>query len=521
MSKVFSVEKKYISMEGPSDVQRFTVGDGGPAELLWITAFKTEIVDQDGQTASNPELMCHMNIDLDTAKHQALLDIKRPIAQRLMTLSQGMLSQGGAFEAKLPDGFGFPIVSNEPINLNTQVLNHNIEHPNNLKVRHRVTIEYIRDADLKTPIKPLFNLGASGTVLLADNKLALPMMMPDTPGEQHGPSCLMAPRAPNAAGMSSDYVDPQGRKVTGHWVVPPGKQVNHSDITWFMGLPFDTKLHYAAVHLHPFAQSIAVRDVTADKTIFTAVAKNPEQRVGLAHVDTFISTEGVPLYRDHKYELVSVYFNPTDHNVDSMASVFLALDDPSFVKPTPTELALRASDLFDSTGENVLFTTSRGDLGMNLLRVQAPKTAKQFVRLMHAGAFDHAAVTKATAESIVFTAALTPEQQQLVVIGPPEAPGSHASGTMSMCVDPAKRDKVTLVLHLQPTTDTRCTVFAKLGPGANVALAIANAPADMNGAPVTPVELTKARLLDGSNGDETQTASSSETNAVKPTASMK
>ena len=38
-----------------------------------------------------------------------------------MTLSQGMLS------AKVPAGFGFPIASNEPLLLFTQVLNLNIE----------------------------------------------------------------------------------------------------------------------------------------------------------------------------------------------------------------------------------------------------------------------------------------------------------------------------------------------------------------------------------------------------------
>ena len=59
-------------------------------------------------------------------------------------------------------------------------------------------------------------------------------------------SCLVGARAPQATSTSADYVDPQGRKMTGHWIVPPGKQVNHSDITWFMNLPFDTRLHYAA-----------------------------------------------------------------------------------------------------------------------------------------------------------------------------------------------------------------------------------------------------------------------------------
>lgn len=38
-------------------------------------------------------------------------------------------------------------MSNEPLVLNTQVLNHNLENPN-LRVRHRVRVEFIRDRDL-------------------------------------------------------------------------------------------------------------------------------------------------------------------------------------------------------------------------------------------------------------------------------------------------------------------------------------------------------------------------------------
>src|SRR5947207_846752 len=81
-------------------------------------------------------------------------------------------------DATLPPGFGFPVASNEPLLLFTQVLNHNIEHPDNLKVRHRITISYIRDAEVTEPIKPLFNAGASGMVQLENNPNALPSMVP-------------------------------------------------------------------------------------------------------------------------------------------------------------------------------------------------------------------------------------------------------------------------------------------------------------------------------------------------------
>src|SRR5438477_7780208 len=162
------------------------------------------MVAEDGTTPQLPELMCHVNVDLDANRHQALFDIGHPVASRLMTLSQGMLT------SRLPAGFGFPIASNEPLLLFTQVLNLNIEHPNNLKVRHRVTFDYVRDADLKEPMKPLFNLGASGMVQLTNNPLALTTMMGGAP-PHNGASCLIGSRAPQAAASSADYVDPTGK----------------------------------------------------------------------------------------------------------------------------------------------------------------------------------------------------------------------------------------------------------------------------------------------------------------------
>src|SRR5215813_7957816 len=107
------------------------------------------MVDADGKTPQLPELMCHVNVDLDPARHQAIFAFRRPTASRLMTLSQGMLT------AKLPEGYGFPMSSNEPMLLFTQVLNLNIEHPQNLKVRHRVTIDFVRASELTGIMRPL------------------------------------------------------------------------------------------------------------------------------------------------------------------------------------------------------------------------------------------------------------------------------------------------------------------------------------------------------------------------------
>src|SRR5512141_2122445 len=91
LSKVYTIDKIYRSMEGPSSIQRITLGDPSSSELLWITRVKTEMVGEDGKTPQLPEFMCHVNVDLDTAKHSALFGLSRITAPRLITLSQGML----------------------------------------------------------------------------------------------------------------------------------------------------------------------------------------------------------------------------------------------------------------------------------------------------------------------------------------------------------------------------------------------------------------------------------------------
>jgi hypothetical protein len=478
ISPVYTIDKIYHSMEGPSSVERIYLGDpNAPAELLWVTGVRTEMVDADGITPQLPELMCHVNVDLDQARHQALFALHRATAARLMTLSQGMLA------AKVPSGFGFPLASNEPLLLFTQVLNLNIQHPQNIKVLHRVTIDYVRARDLTTPIKPLFNVGASGMVILDDNPLALPhsmMSMPSTAsvtaeaghdGAAMNPnmSCLVGSRAPQATSSSADYTDPQGRKMTGHWIVPPGKQVNHSDITWFMNLQFDTRLRYAAVHLHPFAKSLEMRDMTTGKTVFVAKAENPPAGVGLTHVDEFSSPDGVLLQHAHKYSLISTYDNPTNTNADSMASVFLGLDDPELTIPTSEKLAHASSALFDS--KSLVLHTNIGDITATLDREHASETVIQVARFALAGTLDE---TRLMGNKNGVTIAL-PSQKAGPQMQPFHSEGGVArrTGTVSYCLAGGFYQQPTIVIDTADSVaaDKLCIGFARITNGSNIVAA--------------------------------------------------
>jgi hypothetical protein len=264
--------------------------------------------------------MCHSNLDLDMKRHRELFGWKKFPSNRLFTLSQGQ------FEIEFPEGYGIPVLSSEPLSLTTQVLNHNIEGQK-FQVRHKVAIDWVRDAELAKPMKPLYMSAANGLVAV-DGKGSGYYGIEHPQQEEHGSGCLVG-----EAAMGRIQEDEFGRKFSGHWVVPPGRQENRTLVTEWLNLRFDTTVHYIAVHLHPFAESLEFRDLTTGATVFKSKARGPTDRIGLDHVDAFSSAEGVPLYKDHQYELVSVYDNTSGVDQDSMAVMYIYLLDREFKKP--------------------------------------------------------------------------------------------------------------------------------------------------------------------------------------------
>ena len=68
LSPVYSIDGIYRSMMGPQSTRPVKLGDAAKPELLWITGFRTEMVESDGETPAPPEFMCHSNLDWN-AKH--------------------------------------------------------------------------------------------------------------------------------------------------------------------------------------------------------------------------------------------------------------------------------------------------------------------------------------------------------------------------------------------------------------------------------------------------------------------
>jgi hypothetical protein len=321
LSPLLRIDRKYKSMEGPSAHASFAL-DPSRREILWITAYRTEVVDADGLPAVGlNEFMCHNNLNFDAQLHRERFGLTRPVNfGRMFTASQG------AFAIEFPEGFGIPMFSDELLEIQTMVLNHNHEHLD-VSVRHRVTLEYVRDTDTAGRIKPLYPVSGPVMALLQgpDGYYGL---SEEPRHEQVGASCAVGIVAPNAPEGTEYYRDREGRVFTQHWVVPPGREVRHMLITKVLNLPFDTRLHFVNAHLHPYAESVELRDLTRNETLFRMKASAPERGIGLSHVEALASSEGVPVYRDHEYEIVSVYENTTGVDQDAMAVLFMYFYDP-------------------------------------------------------------------------------------------------------------------------------------------------------------------------------------------------
>jgi hypothetical protein len=320
LSDTYEIDKIYKSMKGPKSTQEVYLSKSGRPELLWITGYKTVMVGADGKTPMSQEFICHSNLDLDIITHRELFGWrKNNPTVRLFTLSQGQT------EIKFPEGFGIPILSTEPLDLTTQVLNLN-DPKNKFEVRHKITFTYIRDSELDRPMKPLMVVSAYGLKLLdgEDGYFDVGHASED----EHGASCLIGENADNKV-----YTDSFKRTFTGHWVVKPGREVNHTLATRLLVVPYDTTVHYIAVHLHPFAESLELKDLTTGETVYKSNVTGAKDRIGIENVDYFSSEEGIPLYKDHEYQIVSVYNNTSDEDQDSMAVMFLYVLDKEFRNP--------------------------------------------------------------------------------------------------------------------------------------------------------------------------------------------
>lgn len=521
ISKTYFMNRVYKSMEGPSSSQEIVLLETKTPELLWITGYRTIVVGPDGKTPINQEFMCHNNIDYDVNRHRTLFGWSKHLSftPRMFTLSQGQ------FSIEFPEGFGIPVMSNETFTLSTQVLNHNIKDKE-IEVRHRVFVDFVRDKDLQQPLKPLFSTNAFVMALLEGPDGVYGVQNPNEIQEKA--SCLPGLHAKSAKGQSL-YSDGYGRRFSGHWVVKPGKEVRHTRVTDIMNIPYETTIHHIVLHLHPFAESLELKDITTGETLFKSYAKAPKKGIGLAKVNEFSSVEGIKVYKDHEYDLVSHYNNTTSVDQDAMATMFIYLLDKEFKKPeinyseeTSTHTRLDVKDISNykspiiktislppkKSDEYIILHTVVGDITLALYPEVAPNHVKQILKLMKMGVYDTNHFFRVEPGFIIQIGSagdrsagpLTAKQQSTIKTLKAEFSDlKHARGVLSMARAPddpnSAETSFSILLADAPHLDKKYTIFGRVDSGFDTIEKILEIPRQGKTTTVKRIEIIKAEAI--------------------------
>ncbi len=255
LSKVFTVDRVYQSMLGPFKTSELTLADSENQGLIWITGFKSVVVAEDGENQLSQEFMCHSNLRYKSARIRRSFRSSRHVHGRLFTISQGQT------EVQFLDGFGIPVMANEMLLLDNQLLNMNLTPENlkePLKVRYKNVVSFIKEKDSGENMIPLYQVEAGGMVSLDGQNSYYDTLNPSE--LQQGAMC-----SPGETATSNIRVlrrDRLGQNFTYHWILKPGRETRHTLITNQINLRFDTTIHYIAVHMNPYAESLVLKDLT-------------------------------------------------------------------------------------------------------------------------------------------------------------------------------------------------------------------------------------------------------------------
>jgi hypothetical protein len=320
------IDKIYRSMQGPFEIKGIQI-DTESDELLWITGYESEVLQAESNVELGAAFMCHNNLDYASPGKLPWKLKTNGANHRIFTLSQGQTA------LKLPEGFGIPVPADQPLRMISQVLNH---HRPELFIntRQHVKIHYQKEKERDKEMKALYQQAVFVTKQIKGSEGAHGLPLSCLPYHKHPDSVIKA-------GVNHDcsieydedaeynpYEDAQGRKFTGHWVLPYEAETLATNVSRMMDLNEDSRIHLISIHLHPFAEALELWDRTNDSLLYAASFKKDSIDFGFERIDYYSSEEGIPVYKDHQYELVSAYHctDTTDQHT-AMAVMYLYLRD--------------------------------------------------------------------------------------------------------------------------------------------------------------------------------------------------
>ncbi|GMU57367.1 MAG: hypothetical protein AMXMBFR33_65130 [Candidatus Xenobia bacterium] len=537
----FDLKRRYRSMEGPYCVQNLSFGeliaarkivlpeglvrsgdgasmtgglnvvtdltlsgDPGPRKLYWLKGIEEVVLDENGRVMPTAEFICHLNVDVDVAYRNRTFPLAEPCRNgRIFTITQGQT------RIEFPRGYAVPVASDEVWGYTFQAANRTTDE--HRRIRHRLTLTLVEDGPSSQPMKAL----AWETPFLS---VIVDRFSKQAEEAEHAkmPDCLPISRgltAPNSV-PNTNWDDFCGRRRSGHFVVPPGRNTWRST---YPELTVNTERHVRLVwsHIHPLLEECSLILCRGRNKLFSVHSQTRTDRgLEIVNIDMITAPEGngIVLPANEVYEIECTYNNTTGAAHDSMVTFGVFFDDKRFVRPdwvTNPRLAepvlspvspvagepvtvdksgniIVGWPLFDPAKDGPLLKskkrlqleTSRGSLRLEIDPSLAPQAATQMHRLLTSGAFDDTPfcayqpgyfVQVAEAQTKTGQAVLASENRRLLRRLPVELPGLtrgkvvHRSGALTLSRDPSKPDSAlgsfSILLGDAPHLDNQQTVF--------------------------------------------------------------
>lgn len=311
------------SMSGDIDFMDAQI-DWGNRDVIWLTGAKVSVLSKNPAVTSD-EFLCHSLVNFHRENQLPWKILTNGTDKRLFTFSQGISA------VNFPDGFAIPLLANTKLSLGNQVLN--LRRPElKSEVEFQIDIDFLKiGKQCKAPTvlyqQPIFVTkhtgGPSGAYNAADSMLEL-----STASSVHFYDTNFA-----HCGISYDqgynpYGDNFGRKFTGHWTIAKDSlEVIATNVTSMLDLRKNTKIHAISMHVHPHAYALELVDKTTNTTLYKGMVHYDAQDLKrITSLDFYSSKEGISVFKDHEYQLISTYLNPEkEGGITAMATLFLYL----------------------------------------------------------------------------------------------------------------------------------------------------------------------------------------------------
>jgi hypothetical protein len=255
---------------------KFIPVEGQPGELIWLTGAKIRCVSEGGALMSD-RFLAYSTLDLRWGEwHNEKLATSQ--SARLFGLGRGLS------EYHLPDGYGVPMHSNEPLWYSSRVINPDPYLPAQ-RLGQELTLSYLRERGLVEPMNPV----------------------------------LVRP------------VD--ARESGSHlWELPPGPKTVRTDISDLLYLPGKTRLVGVTVWMLDFAQQTTLRDTTTGQDLLVLKAALGDDGE-VQSQESYSDPKGLELDPTHRYEIEASFNNTSRKTVQVGAYLNLYLEDSNFTKP--------------------------------------------------------------------------------------------------------------------------------------------------------------------------------------------